>query len=168
MKKNALFLALALLTPAVAQTAAPKVKNPILKLEQYDVQKVVVNGKTTEKLTLNKGNVFPGALLSQQVNVTNPNTVMLPLLEVKLPVPKETVFVGLEPLAPGVTAQYSIDGGKTFAPAPLKKKVTVTENGKKVIKEVEVKPNEYTAVRWTIKNLKAGGNLKVGFRIQVR
>ena len=67
----------------------------------------------------------------------------------------------------GVTTLYSVDG-KTFGPAPLKKTVTVTENGRSVLKEVEVKPSEYTTVRWTVPELGVDQTLKLGYRIQVK
>ncbi|WP_291430169.1 hypothetical protein [Deinococcus sp.] len=37
----------------------------------------------------------------------------------------------------------------------LKKKITVAENGRRVVREVEVKPSKDTAVRWTIRQISA-------------
>ncbi|WP_269546536.1 hypothetical protein [Deinococcus geothermalis] len=39
---------------------------------------------------------------------------------------------------------------------------------KTVTREVEVNPNEYQAVRWTISTLNAGAEQKLGFRVQVK
>ena len=44
----------------------------------------------------------------------------------------------------------------------------MTENGKSVQKEVEVKPSEYTAVRWIVSEVSPGATLKLGYRIQVK
>ena len=63
---------------------------------------------------------------------------------------------------------FSRDGGKTFGQAPLKKLVTVTEDGKTVQREVVVPPAEYTAVRWVVSALKPDTTLKLGFRVKVK
>ncbi len=49
----------------------------------------------------------------------------------------------------------SIVGGQSFAVSALKKKITVAENGRRVVREVEVKPSKDTAVRWTIRQISA-------------
>lgn len=148
----------------LAQTASPVVLN----LTMFAVKTVTVNGKATEQLSANPGNVLPGDVLSQVVTVRNTGSKAVPNLPVTLPVPKNTVYLAPEAGLEGARTEYSIDGGKTFAPAPLKKSVTVTENGKSVTKEVEVKPTEYTAVRWFVSELGAGKAVKLGYRIQVK
>ena len=42
------------------------------------------------------------------------------------------------------------------------KTIAVTENGQLVQKRVEVKPSEYTNVRWVLPTLAAGEALKLG------
>ncbi|MFD1731995.1 hypothetical protein ACFSC4_14500 [Deinococcus malanensis] len=89
-------------------------------------------------------------------------------VQIPLNVPKATFYLAPEKAVDTARTEYSIDGGRTFAPAPLKRKVTLTENGKSVTREVEVKPSEYQAVRYTIPELKAGQALKLGYRVQVK
>lgn len=158
-------LAALLIGSVAAQTSSPL----SLDLVQTLIQTVQVNGKTTEKRTPGYTRVRPGDLLAQNVTARNVSARTLANVAVKLPVPAGHVYVSPDgTAATGVRIEYSIDGGKTFAPAPLKKKVTVTENGKAVTKEVEVKPNEYQAVRWTIASLPAGTEKTLGFRVQVK
>ncbi|MFC4427853.1 hypothetical protein [Deinococcus navajonensis] len=152
-----------LLGSALAQTSSPL----LLSLSLSQVKTVTAGGKTTEMLVPAKGNV-PGDLLSQLVTAKNTSTKALKNVRIPLNVPKATFYVAPEKGIDGARAEYSIDGGKTFAPAPLKKKITVTENGKSVTREVEVKPSEYQAVRWTIPELAPGQTLKLGYRIQVK
>lgn len=150
---------------ALAQGASPLV----LKLTQSLIQTVQVEGKATEKRTPDYTRVRPGDLLAQTVTARNVSARPLANVAVRLPVPRGMVYVAPDGSVPeGVRTEYSIDGGQTFAPAPLKRKVTVTENGKAVTKEVEVRPSEYNAVRWTIASLPAGAEKTLGFRVQVK
>ncbi|MFC3832583.1 MULTISPECIES: hypothetical protein [Deinococcus] len=148
----------------LAQTASPIA----LTLTLFAVKSVTVDGKVTERLTANPGNVLPGDLLSQVVTVRNTGNTAVKNIPVTLPVPKNTVYVAPEASMAVTRTEYSIDGGKSFAAAPMKKTVTVTENGRSVTREVEVKPNEYTAVRWFVSELGAGQTMKLGYRIQVK
>lgn len=165
MKRLTLPLLLALPGLALAQSASPLVLN----LTQSLIQTVQEGGKATEKRTPSYTKVRPGDLLAQTVTARNVSSRTLANVAVRLPVPAGHVYVATDgPTPAGVRTEYSIDGGKTFAPAPLKKKMTVTENGKAVTREVEVKPNEYRAVRWTITALPAGTEKTLGFRVQVK
>lgn len=158
-------LLLVLLGTALAQGTSPLV----MTLTQSLIQTVQEGGKATEKRTPNYTKVRPGDLLAQTVTARNVSSRTLANVAVRLPVPAGHVYVAPDGTAPaGVRTEYSIDGGKTFAPAPLKKKVTVNENGKTVTKEVEVKPGEYQAVRWIIAALPAGTEKTLGFRVQVK
>ena len=107
-------------------------------------------------------------MLSQVVSARNLSFKALKNVQIPLNVPKATFYVAPEKAVDTARTEYSIDGGKTFAPAPLKRKITLTENGKSVTREVEVRPSEYQAVRYTIPELKAGQTLKLGYRIQVK
>ncbi|GGL03897.1 hypothetical protein [Deinococcus radiotolerans] len=149
---------------AAAQTASPVSLNLVLSL----VSTVKVNGKATEQLTANPKTTLPGDVISQVVTVRNSSDKTVRQFPVTLPVPKDTRYLNMEKELDGAQAQYSIDGGKTFAPAPLKRRVTVTENGKSVTRDVTVNPNEYTTVRWTVSELSPNGTLKLGYRVQVK
>ncbi|WP_309570883.1 hypothetical protein [Deinococcus sp.] len=158
-----------LLTTLGASPVLAQATNPVvLNLTLFAVGSEKVNGKVTEKLTANPGNVLPGDVLSQVVTVRNTGTRAVMNLPVTLPVPRNTVYLAPETGLAVARTEYSIDGGKTFAAAPLMKAVTVTENGKTVTKQVEVKPNEYTSVRWFLTELGANGFMKLGYRIQVK
>lgn len=163
MKHRAAPTLLLLLGLALAQNASPLKLDLTLNL----VKTVTENGKPVEKLTPAKQNL-PGDTLSQIITATNTGKTPLTNVRIPLNVPKNTVYLAPEKGMADVQAQYSIDGGKTYAPAPLKKTITVTENGKTVTKEVEVNPSEYQAVRWTVPRLAPGQSLKVGYRIRVK
>lgn len=162
--KLPLSLLLALAGAALAQGAPPLTLN----LTQSLIRTVTVSGKSTEQRAPSPASVRPGDVLAQSLTARNSGKTVLNGVRVQLPVPRNTVYLALDGETRGVKAEYSIDGGQTFAPAPLKKKVSVTENGRAVIREVEVKPNEYQAVRWTVGTLAAGAEQTLGFRVQVK
>lgn len=152
-----------------AVSALAQGSEPIsLKLSMLAVKTIKLDGKPTEQLVPNPGSVNPGDVIRQIVSVKNATAKTVRDLPVQLPVPKNTVYLAPEKGLDSTKAMYSIDGGKTFAAAPLKKTITVTENGKSVQKEVEVKPGEYNAVRWIVAELAPGKSLELGYPIQVK
>ena len=163
----------ALLGTALAQTAAPAQTapkpTPPLKLvmSQALVKAVTEDGKRVEKLLPAPASVVPGAVLVQTVTATNTLELGLGNVIVNLPVPPKTTFLTPMATAKGTTMLYSFDGGKNYGAAPLMKTIAVTENGKTVQRLTEVKPAEYTNVRWVLSTLKAGSSLKLGFRVKV-
>ncbi|GAA3997357.1 hypothetical protein GCM10022631_04910 [Deinococcus rubellus] len=164
MKRSTPTLLLTLLLGTALAQATTPLK---LVLSQSLVQTVTENGKSTEKLIPEPTSVLPGAVLEEALTATNTLGKSMANVAVNLPVPAGTVYLNSLKPEGSVKTLFSIDKGKTFAAAPLKKTVTVTENGKTVQKEVEVSPSEYTNVRWVLGELAAGGSLKLGFRVKV-
>jgi len=168
MKRPTPPLIVALLLFGAAHAAAQVGEALSLKLNMLLVKTVKVDGKPIEQLLPSPVSVNPGDVLSQVVSVQNTGAKNMRDLPVQLPVPKNTVYLAPERGLDSARTLYSIDGGKTYAAAPLKKTITVTENGKSVQKEVEVKPSEYTTVRWIVAEVSPGATLKLGYRIQVK
>lgn len=156
------------LTATAAQAQGQKSSPVTLTLQQSLVTTVKDGGKEVERLVPNPKEVLPGATLSQVITARNVSARSMNKVVVKLPIRKGTVYVGQEKLnTTSYPTEYSIDGGKTFSANP-KRKVTVTENGKQVTREVVAAPSEYNAVRWTIPTLQAKTERKVGIRVRVR
>lgn len=153
---------------ALAQTAAAQNSRLNITGSTLLVTEVQENGKTVEKLTdtANRG-VSPGNLLQLQQRVENVSNATVRQLKLNMAVPGATVFMGQQCDLADVKALFSIDG-KSFAAAPLKKFVTVTENGQDVKKEVTVNPSEYTNVRWQMPDLKGGVKVTCSIRVQVK
>ena len=136
-------------------------------LSQALVKTTTVNGKSVEKLLPGPDTVLPGAVLEQAVTATNTLSKSMGNLSVNLRVPQGTTYLVSASGQGDINVLFSADQGKTYAAAPLMKTITVTENGKSVQKAVEVKPEEYTNVRWVVAQLNAGESLKLGFRVKV-
>ncbi len=81
------------------------------------------------------------------------------------PIPSGMVYVlGSATSDQGVRAEYSIDGGRTYAAQPL---ISVVEGGKQVPKPASAE--QYTHVRWTVVGvLVRGAQVAVEFRGRVK
>ncbi|CAM3189894.1 hypothetical protein DESA109040_01810 [Deinococcus saxicola] len=157
-----------LVAPALAGITGAQ-KSPLkVTASTLLVTEVKTDGTTTEKLTdtANRG-VSPGDLLQLQQRVENTSRMPVKQLKLNMAVPAATAFAGQQCDVNGVTALFSIDG-KSYAAEPLKKFVTVTENGQDVKKEVTVNPSEYTHVRWQLPDLKGGDTATCYIRATVK
>lgn len=169
MKLNYLWaLLFTLATFALAQPS----KDVKLELKAFRVLSVQEAGKTTEKLEPAL-DVKPGQVVEYRLEATNTTDRNLNQVALTIPVPKDTYYLALsaQPLkyeSGLVIPEFSFDYGQTFGKAPLKHKVKVMENGKEVEKEVEVKPEEYTHVRWVLPLLKAKESVVLTLRTVVR
>ncbi|WP_155297783.1 hypothetical protein [Deinococcus kurensis] len=157
------------LLPGAALAAAPTTPSPVkLTASTSVVTKTTKDGKTTETLTdASRVGVVPGTVLELAQTFQNVSAQNLSGLKLNLPLDKAVTFQSASCTVAGVTTLYSVDG-KTFAQAPLMKTVTVTENGKQVQKQVEVRPSEYRSVRWELATLKAGTTGRCAVRAVVR
>lgn len=150
------------------KAVADQAKNPISVIGSTVVVRTMEkDGKKQEVFKAAK-TAQPGDLLELRQQVNNVSSKKLSGIRLKMPVDKATVFKSQKCNAEGVKALFSIDGGKTFASAPLKKTVTVTENGKKVTKEVTVDPSEYQYVQWTLPALDGKQSMRCYIRAIVK
>lgn len=174
MKMNTLtaVTAAALLGFASAQTAAPAAApataNPLkmVLVRSQVVTTTTPDGKKVETLKANPKGAVPGDIFEDTNTATNVGKLPLSNINVSMNV-KPSVYLSSVASSGDIKALFSIDGGKTYAAAPLKKTITVQENGKSVTKQVEVKPSEYTNVRFVIPSLKPGESVKTTVRFRV-
>lgn len=169
MKLNLLWSLLFVLTTFAVAQANKDVK---LELKAFRVVTVQDSGKTIEKLEAAL-DVKPGQVVEYQVTATNTTDRALSSVGVVIPIPRDTRYQALsaQPLKLGnglVAPEFSFTDKNTFGKAPLKRKVRVTENGQELEKEVEVKPEEYTFVRWTVPQLAPKESVVLKLRTVVR
>lgn len=163
--RRPLVAALLLLGMAGAQQAATPLK---LVLSLGQVETVTVDGVAREQVRPAPKAVTPGTLLEQQLQATNTGAAKLTAVRLNLPVPAGTTYLSQAGAPASTATEFSADGGKTYAAAPLTRKVTATENGVRVTRDVVVPPSEYTNVRWTVPTLGAGQVLKLSLRVRVK
>ena len=129
---------------AIALTSGAVLARPEVQLV---VHGYVVRGTVqAPKLEEFSSDVAPqsGDLIEWKVVANNASAETARKLVATLPVAPSTTFVpGTATGSAGVVVTYSIDGGKTFSPKPLR--AVHTPNGD-VMKPAA--PNTYTTVRW--------------------
>ena len=166
--KRQLFLLVGLSTAALgaaqAQVSAQTVK---LTLDQDLIRTVQKDGKASEERVAAPSAVLPGAVLIEEVTAQNTAKKATGTVRIGVPVPKGTQYLGsVTPSGERWRTQFTaLCGGKAleYAEAPLN--CTETVGGKSLTREV--KPSEYTTVRWVLPSMKADETLKLSFRVKV-
>ncbi|WP_337843838.1 hypothetical protein [Thermus sp.] len=136
-----------------------------------DLKGFKVQVKEGKEVLVEALEVAPGDVVAWRLLAENKGKDPLRQVALVIPIPKETVFLEAPVLlfkGVQIRPEFSFDGGKTFGFPPLKKRVRVVEGGKEVEKEVEVRPEEYTHVRYLIPELKPGEQVEVLVRTKVR
>lgn len=161
-------LALGLLILALAQGAE------VLKLTLNSVLVVQErkNGQVVETFQPALA-VKPGEILEWRLEAENTTDRPLRQVALVIPIPKETVYLEGSALALAwegrrVLPQFSYDGGKTYGFPPLKRRVRSVESGQVVEREVEVRPEEYTHVRWLLPELGPKAKVLLKLRTTVK
>ena len=151
-----------------AAQSAPAPASPLkVTLDQDLIRNVSKDGKMVEERVNAPSSVLPGATLIEEVTLRNTSARALANVAISVPISKSTRYLGSVTASnERWTTQFAaLCGGKTlaFAAAPL----TCTElvGGKTVTREI--RPSEYTQVRWVIGSLAAGETLKLSFRVRV-
>ncbi|WP_027881147.1 DUF11 domain-containing protein [Meiothermus rufus] len=143
-----------------------------LELKAFRVLVVEEQGRRVERLEAAL-EAKPGELLEYQLSALNTSNSPLRQVALVIPIPPGTAYQqgSAQPLRLGqalVAPEFSFDGGRTYGQPPLKRKVRVVEGGKEVEKEVEVKPEEYTHVRWILPQMEAKQTVLLRLRVVVR
>lgn len=156
-----------------AQTAAQQSQGARPVIEIFRVDTVTdASGKKTERLS-RVTSVKPGDLLERVVTVTLKQPA--PEARMKLPIPAAMTYVpgsdqilmgNTDLMKKGAKVWYALKEDGPYTAKPMKK-VTVTEGGKSVEREVAAEPNEYRAVAFMLGNLEPGTYV-MKHRVRVR
>ncbi len=152
-----LFFVISIFTASAFSASQP------LKLETrgFLVVNEIENGKKREVLKPLPEKVYPKDVIEYQITVKNLSGKVLKNVKIRAQIPKTTVYV--EHSATGKPL-FSIDGGKTFSPEPIKYKVI--QNGKEI--EKVATPDMYTNLMWQIPQLSPGVKRILKYRVQVK
>ncbi len=123
------------------------------------------NGKKVRQRMV-PAKALPGDEVIYTLTYANKGAQPADAVVINNPVPGHTDYVGNSAWGDAMEITFSVDGGKTFA-APDQLKVRVRdESGNEV--ERTAKAEEYTHLRWTLKQaLAPGGKGEVGFRARI-
>ncbi len=167
MKKGFLYLALCLLLAGVALAQ----NNPVsYRLESYVVSQVTGDDGSQEETFTEADSARPGQVVEYRLFVENVGDTTLPpgTVVVTGPVPEGTSYVDASatPTSDRVLTEFTADG-ETYGEAPLI--VTSGTGGGTGGERTAVAPEDYTAVRWTLKQpLEPGQEEPFVYRVTVQ
>lgn len=151
---------------ALALIASLLLATPLIAAEKGDVVVdlkgfKVVTGADKKESILSVDKAKPGDIIEYRATYTNKGKNAAANLKATLPIPTGTEYLGNS--ARPATVLASLDG-KTFSPAPLKRKVTLP-SGKTELENVP--SSEYRALRWELAELKAGQSSVFSMRVKI-
>ena len=130
-----------------AMTAAAEVtlENSVQKVETFvdeagDVQRRLIGAES----------VVPGDELRYTITFTNISGEAAENVVITNPIADSLIYVDGSAFGPGTEIQFSIDGGRTFAP---REALTITEEG--VVRAASVE--DFTHIRWVMQQELAAG-----------
>lgn len=132
---------------AVAQEQGRLDVRTVVQKEQVTVDE---NGEQRTEL-VDAATVVPGDEVVYTVTFSNVSDEPAENVVITNPLPAELTYVTGSAFGPGAEIVFSVDGGKTFAPAD---KLAVTENGA----ERPARPEDFTHIRWIMQNEFGGGD----------
>lgn len=167
MKKTTRNLVVPMFTLALlALSCLPALAKPLMEISMSATKEVVevVNGRKVKKqLPVKQAN--PGDTLTYNLTYSNRGDELARDAVIDNPIPAGVTYIANSASGAGSEITFSTDNGKTFAqPVMLTYEYT---KGKEVVKR-SATPEDYTHIRWTIKEVPAGrsGNLK--FMVKVK
>lgn len=157
---NALVIGIFML-PALA-IAKPEI---VVDMKAEKEVEQIVNGKKTIK-RIKAENADPGQKLIFTLRYTNKGNEKATNVKVDNPIPKEARYVVGSGTGKNSKMLFSIDGGKTFKLPSLLTYEETDAKGKKHKRKAS--PEQYTHVRWIIKEVPPGKSGQVGFHAMVK
>ena len=144
--------------PAIAQ------QNPILVKNVAETEVEVKNPQgVVEKKRVPLDKATPGTEVIYTTTFTNQGSKPAGNIAITNPVPANTTFVGSSAFGDNTDVTFSIDGGKTYAPAD-KLRVRTPEG-----RERAAVPSDYTHIRWTYQgDLAPARTGSAGFRAVIQ
>lgn len=155
-------IALLLLVP-VAAVAQQKGGIELKSAAEVEVVQKDPNGvQVTRRVEAEKANVLPGDTVIFTVGYVNRGEEAATNVVIGNPVPQHMVYVDKSAQGAGARIEFSVDGGKSFA--PLEQLTIKNASGL----ERPARAEDVTNVRWILARLEKGGTGSVSFRAKVK
>ncbi len=143
-----------------------------LDLKAFRVISTTENGKVAEKLETAL-DAKPGQVIEYQLEAANTSGFVLKGVALIIPIPATTAYragsaVTLKLQDAVIAPQFSFDGGKVFSYPPIMRKVKIKKDGVEAEHNIEVKPDEFTHVRWVLTEMPVKDIVKLKLRTTVR
>jgi len=136
----------------------------VVTTSEVEVRQQNTKGETAVKrIEAAKAKVAPGDIVIFSTRYVNRGKQAATNVSVTNPVPEHMQYVDMSAEGKGTRIEYSIDGGKTYAPS---EKLKVTDKQGRVRPAL---PGDYTHIRWTVTAPLAPGSAgNVSFRARVQ
>lgn len=153
--------ALMLVVMPIAAWGEPKIAITIKAQKEVTVK---INGKEAKRKIAAKG-VKPGDELIYTLTYVNSGTDAAKDVVISDPIPAGTAYV------PGSASEvgdltFSIDQGKSYKKATLL--TYEIKSGDGSMQKRAASPDDYTDIRWTVREIPAGGKGSVNFKVKVK
>ncbi len=157
-----LMLGLLLLALPSVLWAKPDVHISVEAKRQIVVEE---DGKKVVKLVEAK-DVQPGDVLVYQLHYENRGDSAAKDARLVNPIPENTVYIDGSAFGSGAEIEFSIDGGKTYKKPSLLTYQADVGDGKTEARVAS--PEQYTHIRWTVREIPAGKSGMASFQVRVR
>ncbi len=139
----------------------------VVSLESFIVEEVVLEDGSVEEQFTPAEFTDPGNTIEYRVNLFNQGDTALEGVQAVGPIPEDTFYLdGSAAVSEEAWLEFSIDGGQTFAAAPITITI-VNEEGEE--EEVTVPPENYTTVRWILLTpLEVEQSKSFSYRVEVK
>ncbi len=155
---NGLLMSVTLSVAGIAQD-----KSPVRFANKAQKQVIIYDDKGDKQRVLTDAKVMvPGDTVVYTSTFTNIGPVPVSNIVVSNPIPANTQYIIFSAKGKGTTVTFSVDGGKTYAPASELK--VFGENGQKQTAQSK----HYTDIRWVYRGeLSSGTSGSVSFNVNI-
>ena len=162
-KFTVLIAFMAWLMLAVSVIAKPEVT--IMTISEKEVVETIDGNEAKRRIETSE--IEPGETLIFTMKYTNKGEDRVLNVIIDNPIPPESVYVvGSASSGVGSEIKFSIDGGKTFNLPNLLTYEVDNPSGYPFIKTAS--PEQYTNIRWVVKEIPAGKEGEVSFRVRLK
>ena len=150
----------------LALTSQPVYAKPKMEISVSANKEIVetVNGKKVRKMVPVQ-QVVTGDTLTYTLSYSNEGNEAAKNAVIDNPIPKGVSYIGESATGPGSEISYSADNGKTYAQA-VRLSYEIHKEGK-IFKRTAT-PEDYTHIRWVIKEVPAGSRGTLSFMVNVK
>lgn len=146
----------------VSAIAKPEVT--IMTISEKEVVEVVDGQEVTKRIATSE--IEPGQTLIFTMKYANKGDDKAINVVIDNPIPEESVYVVGSATGIGSEIQFSIDGGETFKQPSLLTYEVDNPSGEPF--KMTASPEQYTNIRWIVKEIPAGQQGEVSFSIRLK
>jgi uncharacterized repeat protein (TIGR01451 family) len=150
------------LVAPVSAIAKPEVT--IMTISEKEVVEIIDGREVKKRIATSE--IEPGQTLIFTMKYANKGDEKAINVVIDNPIPPDSIYVVGSASGIGSEIRFSIDGGKTFKQPSLLTYEVDNPSGDPIKKTAS--PEQYSNIRWTVKEIPAGGQGEVSFSIRLK